>query len=250
MKGNQEVYTRLLASCYVMAVREPLGATPLSQSDRRGIEDSLTGSHHYLLDNVDREVVPGEEEREFSEDEMRTLWDSVSRSLIKLGKSGPRDTHLHTLAEMLQQHVLVKVKVNGVSEVGDMAHQLAQGSGGILLQVKGTTMLFGCSSLGPADLLRVAKENLEKTRRWREKKGEAQEAKREVQQASRARTQRKEQQRVQRVDRVIQQFAKGPITKEGLRNEFGQILQQLYADDGSEILSSPKKKASKAPWRK
>lgn len=66
----------------------------------------------------------------------------------------PQHTHLpahhrRSLSALLKDHVLVKVKVNGVSDeaaIAAIAQQLAQGAGAALLQVKGSTLLYADAS--------------------------------------------------------------------------------------------------------
>jgi RNA-binding protein YhbY len=52
----------------------------------------------------------------FSEPQLRGLWDSVTRSLLKLGRSGLSDSHANSLKELLTAHKLVKVQVNGATD--------------------------------------------------------------------------------------------------------------------------------------
>lgn len=85
-------------------------------------------------------AVAGSNAHGFTEPELRQLWDSVSRSLLKLGKSGLSDTHINSLRELLLSHKLVKVQLNAAKDdagVAAAAADVAQraSEAGILLQV-------------------------------------------------------------------------------------------------------------------
>jgi RNA-binding protein YhbY len=74
----------------------------------------------------------------FTEEELRQLWDSVSRSLLKLGKSGLSDTHTNSLRELLAAHKLVKVQLNAAhsddvaaAAAADLEQRL-QGAGAVM----------------------------------------------------------------------------------------------------------------------
>jgi RNA-binding protein YhbY len=59
-----------------------------------------------------------------------------------------------SLRDLLTAHKLVKVKVNGMIQPQDLAaaaEQLAAGSGGQLLQLKGSSMLFAVGGNGSSD---------------------------------------------------------------------------------------------------
>lgn len=65
----------------------------------------------------------------------------MSRSLLKLGKSGLSASHINSLNELLTAHKLVKVDLNGARSDADVAAAAAQleaqlGSSGKLLQVR------------------------------------------------------------------------------------------------------------------
>lgn len=74
----------------------------------------------------------------FTGAEDRQLWDSVSRALLKLGKSGLADSHVNSLKELLVAHLLVKVELNGARSDVDVtaaAEEMAtrlQGIGRVL----------------------------------------------------------------------------------------------------------------------
>jgi RNA-binding protein YhbY len=77
-----------------------------------------------------------------SEDQQRALWESVSRALLKLGRSGITATHARSLSELLGHHKLIKVQLNGARDeaaavaaaAADLARQA--GDAAVLLQVR------------------------------------------------------------------------------------------------------------------
>lgn len=78
----------------------------------------------------------------FTDEEQRQLWDSVSRSLLKLGKSGLSDTHVNSLKELLAAHKLVKVQLNAAKDDEGVAAAAADIAArvcdtGALIQVRG-----------------------------------------------------------------------------------------------------------------
>jgi hypothetical protein len=58
------------------------------------------------------------------------MWDSVSKPLLRIGKSGVSSSHLQSLSELLKAHGLVKVQLNAVhADVFAIGRQLSDGSG-------------------------------------------------------------------------------------------------------------------------
>lgn len=89
----------------------------------------------------------------FSEEEQKQLWDSVSRALLKLGKSGLSETHVNSLKELLNAHKMVKVQLNGARDdaevaaaAADMSERLA--GAGAVLQVGVRTCQGQAASVG------------------------------------------------------------------------------------------------------
>lgn len=80
----------------------------------------------------------------YTEGEQLQLWNSVARSLLRLGKSGMQPSHTNSLKELLAAHTLVKVQVNSARTPNDMAavaNQLVQTGVADVVQVKGSTIL-------------------------------------------------------------------------------------------------------------
>lgn len=90
--------------------------------------------------------------------EARSMWDSVSKPLLRIGKSGVSSSHLQSLSELLKAHGLVKVQLNAVhADVFAIGRQLSDGSAGSLLVGKGRTLLFGDHQATTKQLLSTAK---------------------------------------------------------------------------------------------
>jgi len=93
---------------------------------------------------------------------LRTIWDTIPRPLMTVGKKGVEETHCNSMRELLSAHSVVKVKfvdrACGEGESG--AALLGAMSGALLLQQKGSTFLFCRSGIEPEELLQVAGSNL------------------------------------------------------------------------------------------
>lgn len=90
--------------------------------------------------------------------EARSMWDSVDKPLLRIGKSGVLPSHIQSLGELLSSHALVKVQLNAVhADVFAVGRQLADGSGGALLVGKGRTLLLGAPNASTKQLLSTAK---------------------------------------------------------------------------------------------
>eukprot|EP00614_Pseudopedinella_elastica_P004338 CAMPEP_0172599690 /NCGR_PEP_ID=MMETSP1068-20121228/19801_1 /TAXON_ID=35684 /ORGANISM="Pseudopedinella elastica, Strain CCMP716" /LENGTH=142 /DNA_ID=CAMNT_0013400025 /DNA_START=14 /DNA_END=442 /DNA_ORIENTATION=- len=49
---------------------------------------------------------------EVDQDTLRSLWGSTPRSLLKIGSKGAKPSHVRSLADLLEQHGVVKVKLS------------------------------------------------------------------------------------------------------------------------------------------
>ncbi len=93
----------------------------------------------------------------FSEAQRELLWNSVTRSLLRLGRAGATESHCRSLKEMLAAHKLVKVQINGpLAGADDVVRQLSDGAGGKLVLAKGSTLLFRERAADPEALLVVS----------------------------------------------------------------------------------------------
>mmetsp|Transcript_33714 Transcript_33714/g.74637 ORF Transcript_33714/g.74637 Transcript_33714/m.74637 type:complete len:357 (-) Transcript_33714:2027-3097(-) len=185
-------------------------------------------------------------------------WNAVSRALLKLGKGGAQDSHFRSLQELLQSHNLVKVQINGdASAARSIAEQLAQGCSAHLLAVRSSTILLGHGGLAKAALLSVAKESLDKMKRYHEKRmnrGQPQgqpmqpqpDLREDSRPASTARPPAREpagsrsgsappaaagprQPRGPSIDRMINAaVTKGPVTKDSLRQEWSSLAASIH----------------------
>lgn len=195
----------------------------------------------------------------FSETELKQLWDSVSRSLLKLGKAGASDTHARSLCELLASHKLVKVQVNGANNspqlVAEIAANIVQQADGAaeLLQTKGVTMLFGNSSSSKDELLAVAEASAAGTAVWKAKRAEAAAERR--QQRELAGTKReagasRSRKRIGQMIKAVAKPSKGPVDKATLVDEWKQLAAGIVAEEAVEGSSSLQRGKPKAPWRK
>eukprot|EP00873_Tetraselmis_striata_P021015 jgi/Tetstr1/441279/TSEL_029530.t1 len=92
---------------------------------------------------------------ELSPEELRSLWDSIPRPLLTIGRKGAEDSHANSLRDLLAAHLLVKAKFTGVAPEAVDAQQLqwlATNSGGVLLQRKGVTFLFAQGDLSMEEI--------------------------------------------------------------------------------------------------
>eukprot|EP00878_Enallax_costatus_P004553 GHUV01004794.1.p1 GENE.GHUV01004794.1~~GHUV01004794.1.p1 ORF type:complete len:287 (+),score=66.51 GHUV01004794.1:266-1126(+) len=195
----------------------------------------------------------------FSTAEHQQLWDSVSRSLLKLGKAGASDTHARSLCELLGSHKLVKVQLNGAKDnpqlVARVAANIVQQADGAaeLLQTKGVTMLFANSSSSKEELLAIAEASAAGTALWKAKRAEAAADRRQQRKLAEAKREAGASRSRKRIGQMITSVAKpskGPMDKATLVEEWKQLAAGIVeeeADKGSSSLQGVKRKA---PWKK
>jgi RNA-binding protein YhbY len=192
----------------------------------------------------------------FTEAEQQALWNSVSRALLRLGKTGATESHGRSLVELLAAHKLVKVQHNGCrgnpAALAAAATALQEQSAGLaeLLHVKGSTLLFGSSSSTNEQLLAVAEASVASTAVWKTKRAAAaaerqqQRAVTEAKKVSNASRSRK------RIGQMIRTVAKpGPVDKSSLVQEWQQLAGSIAAEEAGEGSSSGSSRR-KAPWKK
>lgn len=203
----------------------------------------------------------------FTEPQLTQLWDSVSRSLLRLGRTGVTDAHCRSLGELLAAHKLVKVQLNGVradegaqDAVAAVADALAQRSGGAatLLRVKGSTMLFGSASSPPAELLAVAEASAAGTQAWRLKRQAAAAQRAVGRAASDAKRQANASRSRRRIGQLIDTVSpagRGGLDRAALAAEWQQLERSISSEEaamdaaGGAAAPTPARRA-RAPWRR
>lgn len=204
----------------------------------------------------------------FTELQLAQLWDSVSRALLRLGRTGVTDAHCRSLGELLAAHKLVKVQLNGVragegaqAVIVAAAEALAERSGGAatLLHVKGSTMLFGASGSPPAELLAVAEAAAAGTQAWRLKR-QAAAAQRAVgrtaSEAKRHANASRSRRRIGQLINTVAQPGKGGLDRATLAAEWQQLEHSISSEEaaldaksGGAAAATPARR-SRAPWRR
>ena len=79
------------------------------------------------------------------EKKQELLWRSVPKCLMTIGRQGVRESHCHSLQDLLSVHALVKVKVLATSHTETCINTLLRETNAIHLQSKGDTLLFASS---------------------------------------------------------------------------------------------------------
>lgn len=194
----------------------------------------------------------------FSETELAQLWNSVSRSLLKLGKAGASESHVRSLGELLSSHKLVKVQLNGARDDSELVEQVAAGvvqqSAGAaeLLQIKGVTMLFCSSTSSNQELLAIAEASSASTAVWKAKRAKAAADKRHQREAADAKRAANASASRKRIGQMISSVSKpssGPVDKDVLVEEWKQLAAGIIAEENVEGSSQLGAKR-KAPWKK
>ncbi|KAF8068345.1 anamorsin-like protein [Scenedesmus sp. PABB004] len=196
----------------------------------------------------------------FSEPQLAALWDSVSRALLKLGRTGVTETHARSLGELLTAHKLVKVQLNGARDepaaVADAAAALAAASGAALLRVKGSTMLFADAASSDEHLLAVAEAAAAGTAAWKLKRAEAasqRAAAREAADAKRTANASRSRRRVGRLISGVAAPSKGPLDRKALAAEAEELAGRIVAEEAAAEAggASGARSGSRKPlWRK
>lgn len=197
----------------------------------------------------------------FTDLELKQLWDSVSRSLLKLGKTGVTETHARSLSELVASHKLVKVQHNGargdpkaIAAAAAALHEQTEGAIE-LLQVKGSTMLFGSSSLSNEQLLAVAEAEAASTEVWKTKRAAAAAERRQQRAAAEAKKETSTSRSRRRIGQMITSVAKpskGPLDKGTLVQEWQQLASSITSEEAAAEggSSSTQQRTRKAPWKK
>ncbi|KAI8465612.1 MAG: hypothetical protein J3K34DRAFT_461308 [Monoraphidium minutum] len=191
---------------------------------------------------------------QFSEEEQRLLWDSVSRALLRLGRAGATDAHARSLSELLRSHKLVKVQVNAPPDAAAAAAAaLAAACGAVLLQAKGTTLLFGDGGAAGEALLEAARESAGKTQAWRERRSGEREKRQEKLRATEAKREANASRSRRKIGAMIQSVSGkggggGGVTKEALRGEWQQLAAGIAAEEAGEAAAAAP--PPKQPWKR
>ncbi|KIZ00813.1 hypothetical protein MNEG_7150 [Monoraphidium neglectum] len=192
----------------------------------------------------------------FTDEQQRLLWDSVSRALLRLGKSGATEAHGRSLCELLRAHKLVKVQINGPADAAAaVAASLSADSGGVLLQTKGGTLLFAEGDAEAAALLQVANESAGKTAVWREKRMEQREKRQQLLATTTAKREANASRSRRRIGKMISNVSsggKGKMSREGLLGEWQQLAAGIAAEEAGEAAAAAAQggPAPKQPWKR
>eukprot|EP00199_Chlamydomonas_sp_CCMP681_P005455 CAMPEP_0119101636 /NCGR_PEP_ID=MMETSP1180-20130426/637_1 /TAXON_ID=3052 ORGANISM="Chlamydomonas cf sp, Strain CCMP681" /NCGR_SAMPLE_ID=MMETSP1180 /ASSEMBLY_ACC=CAM_ASM_000741 /LENGTH=243 /DNA_ID=CAMNT_0007085787 /DNA_START=115 /DNA_END=844 /DNA_ORIENTATION=+ len=212
----------------------------------------------------------------WSEQEQQQLWSSVSRALMKMGKGGAKESHIHNLQNLLTQHGVVKVRHNGSPEdAALLAEQLGQAASVNLLGVQGRDILFGDGGLTREALLSGARDKATKIKAFHQKKIDVTTALEEAaadlasgpvqpspntpppssssspRKTSAPTPQRTGTPAVGKLDGLIRSsLIKGPLTRDTLKQEWGSISEKLYAEDvaAAEAEFQSTRSGRSAPW--
>lgn len=115
----------------------------------------------------------------FDEKGLDLLWDSCPRPLLRLGKTGARESHIRSLVELVTSHHSVKIQLNGdPSPAQTVAENIIQGGEGnlALVQIRGRTIQIAhqpsdtSSSTWSKNLLESATFEMGKIRKYHEKR--------------------------------------------------------------------------------
>lgn len=84
---------------------------------------------------------------EFSIDQINEWFDSISKSLLTVGKSGVQDSHINSLNELLNSHERVRVKIASdkmnITETANRFMSSPLLSASVLLDVRKTEFMVG-----------------------------------------------------------------------------------------------------------
>jgi RNA-binding protein YhbY len=192
----------------------------------------------------------------FTEKEQQALWNSVSRALLRLGKTGVTESHARSLGELLTAHKLVKVQHNGCrgdpAALAAAAAALQEQSAGAaeLLHVKGSTLLFGSSGSSNEQLLAIAEASVASTAVWKTKRAAAAAERQQQRAALEAKKESNASRSRKRIGQMIKSVAKpGPLEKSSLVQEWQQLAGSIAAEEAGDGSSSSSDKR-KAPWKK
>lgn len=112
----------------------------------------------------------------FSPRDLRTLWDSVARPLLRVGRAGVQESHGQSLVDLLSQHALVKVQLNAATvDAESVGSQLGAVAGARLLQCKGRTILMASSRDSLATLMAAAAQVTQRSAAAKQRKLESRE---------------------------------------------------------------------------
>lgn len=193
----------------------------------------------------------------FTESEQQALWDSVSRALLRLGKTGVTESHARSLVELLTAHKLVKVQHNGCrgnpAALAAAAATLQEQSAGMaeLLHAKGSTLLFGSSSSTNEQLLALAEASVASTAVWKTKRAAAAAERQQQRAALEAKKESNASRSRKRIGQMIKTVAKpGPLDKSTLVQEWQQLAGSIAAEEAGDGSSSSGGAKRKTPWKK
>ncbi|GBF92392.1 hypothetical protein Rsub_05594 [Raphidocelis subcapitata] len=199
----------------------------------------------------------------FSEEQEQLLWESVTRALLRLGKSGATESHTRSLSELLDAHKMVKVQVNApASTASAAAAALAAGAGARLVMTKGSTLLFAQAGAAPEGLLQLATESKARTAVYREKLAAAREKKRDELRATEAKRESNTSRSTARtkIHRMIDNVSGGggggggggDLSRSALLGEWQQLAAGIAAEEAGDEsqLGAPKSKEPQQPWKR
>lgn len=81
---------------------------------------------------------------DYNEAELKQIWNSIGRALLRLGKSGMQPSHANSLRELIAAHPLLKIQINGSPDdatIAMIANEVVTNCGVDVVQIKGSTIL-------------------------------------------------------------------------------------------------------------